>query len=64
MKRRLHLLLALGLALSCIGCGAEAEKAAPPADEGATEETTTGAVETPEVTEDVTLVRLKVPNMT
>ena len=54
MKKGLHMLLALGLAVAWVGCQSETEKKSPSAQAESSEPTTIGAV----------LVNLKVPNMT
>ena len=65
MKRVLSLLLAVGLALPCIGCG---DKEGTSTDTGSDTSTTdtssdTSSTTTP-ATGEFTLVSLKVPNMT
>ena len=65
MKRGLHLLLALGLAVFTIGCAGEEKKTDTPDESAASSNVTnpTETADTTEVTGDFTLVSLNVPNM-
>ena len=70
MKRGMHLLLALGLAFSCVGCAGEAKKddakkpEASDTSAAGSADTSANATGTPPIADDFTLVNLKVPNMT